>query len=116
MPRPTPIPYLVDRSLDLTITRTFSDQICNGQLPVTIAKTFRVTQSPVMVVSFKTQSGPMNAVLKLYDRRFGPDFRTIEGTYSPHTSEDEATWQKYVHQGMAAPFFHRMEEDQAASL
>jgi hypothetical protein len=69
-----------------------------------------------MVVAFNTQSGSMNAVLKLYDRRFGPDFRTIEGTYSPHTSEDEAIWQEYVHKGMAAPFFHRIEEDQAASL
>lgn len=116
MSGPTPMPYRPGQSLGLTITRTFSGQICSGQLPVTIVKTFNITQSPVMVVTLKTESGSMNAVLKLYDRRFGPDFRMIRGTYSPHTSEAEAGWQKYVSQGMAAPFFRRMEEDQAASM
>jgi hypothetical protein len=110
------MPYRPGQSLGLTITRTFSGQICSGQLPVTIVKTFNITQSPVMVVTLKTESGSMNAVLKLYDRRFGPDFRMIRGTYSPHTSEAEAGWQKYVSQAMAAPFFRRMEEDQAASM
>lgn len=66
-----------------------------------------------MVVTFNTQSGPMTAVLKLYDRRFGPQFRERLRTYIPHTSEDEAIWQQYVHGGMAAPFFDQMEKDDA---
>ncbi|KAK3935001.1 hypothetical protein QBC46DRAFT_220068, partial [Diplogelasinospora grovesii] len=116
MARPTPTPYVVGRLLDLTITRTFGDHFYSEQLPVTIEKIFRVTQSPVMVVTFDTRSGPVNAVLKLYDRRFGPNFRTIEGKYSPHTSEDEAIWQEYVRKGMAPEFLDRMEQEQAVSL
>ncbi|KAG8428482.1 hypothetical protein J3459_003904 [Metarhizium acridum] len=99
----------------LIVTRTFNDCV-SEQLSVTIEKTFRVTQSPVMVVTFDTQTGPRKAILKLYDRRFGPDFRTINGKYSPHTSEDEATWQEYAHQGRAPEFFNRIEQGQAASL
>lgn len=116
MARPTPTPYVIGRSLVLTVTRTFSDHICDEQLHVTIKKIFGVTQSPVMAVTFDTQAGPMNAVLKLYDRRFGPDFRTIRRRYSPHTSEDEAIWQEYVHQGKAPGFFDRIDQEQAVSL
>ncbi|KAI1394580.1 hypothetical protein F4819DRAFT_481118 [Hypoxylon fuscum] len=115
MPIPTPLPYVAGRSLNLIITRTFNKYIHSKQLPVTIQKTFSITQSPVMVVTFDTQLGPMKAILKLYDRRFGPDFRTIGGRYSPHTSEDEAIWQEYVHQGRAPEFFDRIKQDQAAS-
>ncbi|KAI5919428.1 hypothetical protein F4810DRAFT_503553 [Camillea tinctor] len=116
MPEPTPTPYEVGRSLDLIITRGYEDYFHREKLSVAIEKTFEVSQSPVMVVTFDTPSGPMKAVLKLYDRRFGPSFRTIEGTYSPHTSENEAIWQEYINQGNASALFDRIEEDQVVSV
>jgi len=116
MSKTTPTPYVVGQPLDLVVTRTFDKQIRGRQLPLTITKTFEVTQSPVMVVTFVTESGPMDAVLKLYDRRFGRNFRTIRGKYSPHSSDDEAAWHEYVRKGMADPFFRQLEEEEAASL
>ncbi|TAQ85592.1 hypothetical protein B7494_g6098 [Chlorociboria aeruginascens] len=110
------MPYLADQPLDLTIIQTFTNLICDGPLRITITKPFEVTQSPVMVVTFNTHSGPMNAILKLYDRRFGPYFRTREGKYASHSVQDEAAWQDYVHRGMANPFFHGMDEDIATSM
>lgn len=112
----TPMPYIEGQSLDLNITRTFSNKTHINERSVTILEVFRITQSPVMVVAFDTQSGPADAILKLYDRRFGQDFRTLDGEYSPHTSQNEETWQQYVDQGLAAPFFQQMEDDQAKSM
>ncbi|OAA60365.1 hypothetical protein SPI_05489 [Niveomyces insectorum RCEF 264] len=116
MTTPTPIPYVEGQSMELTITRTFSDEIPVGKLAVAVGKVYKITQSPVMVIAFDTKSGPMEAVLKLYDRRFGPDFRTVEGKYSVHTSHNETAWQEYVDRGLAGPFFQKMAADQAESM
>lgn len=87
------MPYMEGGSLHLTVTRTCSDHITEVELPVTITKTFEVSMSPVMVVTFDTPLEPMIAALKLYDRRFGPQFRDVFGKYERHTSEYEECWQ-----------------------
>jgi hypothetical protein len=71
------MPSVEGQLLGLTITRIFSNKIHIGQLSVTIWEVFRITQSPVMLIAFDTQLGPVNAILKLYDRRFSQDFGTI---------------------------------------
>ncbi|KAG7287281.1 hypothetical protein NEMBOFW57_006788 [Staphylotrichum longicolle] len=68
--------------------------------------------SPVMEVSIKTASGPeFRAVLKLYDRRFGRNFREIYGKYAPHTEADEVVSRSFVRQGKMAPFLRMLEHD-----
>jgi hypothetical protein len=65
-----------------------------------------------MEIAIQTQSGPeFRAVLKLYDRRFGRDFREIRGKHAPHTAADEVALQSFVRQGKMAPFLRVLEHD-----
>jgi hypothetical protein len=71
-----------------------------------------MSMSPVMEIAIQPQSGPeFRAVLKLYDRRFGRDFRQIRGKHAPHTAADEVALQSFVRQGKMAPFLRALEHD-----
>ncbi|KAI3324149.1 hypothetical protein HD806DRAFT_494231 [Xylariaceae sp. AK1471] len=101
----TPSPYNVGQVLDLKV---FSGR----DLLVTITRVYSLTMSPVMAVQFDTESGPQEAVLKLYDRRFGEHripFKSWEDIPEPHTSQAEAAWERYVREGLAEQLCKRMK-------
>jgi hypothetical protein len=51
------------------------------------------------------------AILKLYDRRFGELLRRYRGEHVPHTAERELAFQAFVRRGMMDRFLRRGEED-----
>ncbi|EAQ83994.1 hypothetical protein CHGG_10398 [Chaetomium globosum CBS 148.51] len=53
----------------------------------------------------------LQAVLKLYDRRFGERLRRYRGEHVPHTMERELAFQSFVRRGMMNRFLGRQEED-----
>ncbi|KAK4242090.1 hypothetical protein C8A03DRAFT_40512 [Achaetomium macrosporum] len=74
-----------------------------------------VTTSPVLnfVLFGTTESGSRSyfqAVLKLYDRRFGVGLRDYRYTHVPHTAEREAAYQSFVRQGKMGPFLRGLDE------
>lgn len=81
----------------------------HSQIPMTIRTVYQpFTMSPVMEVVFITESGDqVEAILKLFDRRFGEDFRCGSDKW---TQQAEAAWQDYVCHGKAPSLFHRLEE------
>lgn len=68
----TPCPYKQGKSVGLSVTKAFSDEIELGQLTATVTKLYSMTMSPVSEIVYKTRSGATKkGVLKVYDRRFG---------------------------------------------
>ncbi|KAH6848316.1 hypothetical protein B0I37DRAFT_161172 [Chaetomium sp. MPI-CAGE-AT-0009] len=78
---------------------------------------YSITMSPVLnIVLFSgmDESGRrfrFQAVLKLYDRRFGEHLRRYRGEHVPHTTERELAFQSFVRRGMMDRFLRRGEED-----
>ncbi|KAI1390537.1 uncharacterized protein F4822DRAFT_153757 [Hypoxylon trugodes] len=92
----TPIPYVEGQVLSLK-------DIDGKELSVTITKVYRVTISPVMEVQIRAsgETEYQEAVLKMFDRRFGEDRYFYDDTKRvPHTEQREAAWQEYVRQGL----------------
>ncbi|CAM1504652.1 Fc.00g022430.m01.CDS01 [Cosmosporella sp. VM-42] len=94
----TAVPDQPRKSLELEVLDN-----CSGNLPftrsitATSSKSFDMTMSPVIVVTIRTGSGSnMQAILKLYDRRFGTALQSIQGKHAPHASADEAVSQSFV--------------------
>lgn len=104
---PTPFPYLVGQVLNLKGS--------NGEdLSVTITGTHPpLTISPVLAVQVRKEDGCQEeAILKMFDRRFG-NLRK-ESPYSndppkPHTERSEAAWQDYVRRGLVKPLFDNIK-------
>lgn len=106
--------------LNLSVTKTWSDEIRPGGLTATVTKVCSMTMSPVVECSFKTTSGATKkAVLKVFDRRFGQSFRHIRGIrgkfpgtnrYLPHTNALEEHWRDYMREGKASAFFDEIKE------
>ncbi|KAL2126374.1 hypothetical protein VTI74DRAFT_1092 [Chaetomium olivicolor] len=108
----TPVPYQPGRPLQLQILRRCGDLSLSQSITARILKVLSMTMSPVMEVSIKTRSGSeFRAVLKLYDRRFGRNFREIRGKHAPHTAADEVAFRSFVRQGKMAPFLRMLEHD-----
>ncbi|KAF4460295.1 serine threonine- kinase fnkB [Fusarium albosuccineum] len=73
--------------------------------------------APVMMVNFKTTLGSdTQAILKLYDRRFGTHLRISDGKYAPCKTADEDAYQSFLRQGKMEPFIHELEEENRNSL
>ncbi|RYO82852.1 hypothetical protein DL763_008084 [Monosporascus cannonballus] len=114
----TPVPYQPGKSLELEV---LENCCCNLPFPqsvtAVISKTFDMTMSPVMDVTINTKSGSdIRAVLKLYDRRFGTDLRSIRGKHVPHTPADEAAFQSFVRRGDIVPLLRELEEEKKTAL
>ncbi|KAH6842304.1 hypothetical protein B0I37DRAFT_381642 [Chaetomium sp. MPI-CAGE-AT-0009] len=108
----TPVPYQPGRPLNLQILRLCGDLSLSQSVTVRIIRVLSMTMSPVMTVSIKTQSGSeYRVILKLYDRRFGRNFREILGKHAPHTAADEVAFQSFVRQGKMAPFLRVLEHN-----
>lgn len=98
---PTPFPYVVGQVLNLKSSG-------EKDISVTITKVYPLTMSPVMEVQIQTEEGYEEAVLKLFDRRFGDSRK--ECGYSndppkPHTEQIEAAWKEYVRRGSVKALF-----------
>lgn len=113
----TSVPYQPGNSLQLQVIRSCCNLPFSQSLTAVISKTFEITMSPVMDVTINTKSGPhVRAVLKLYDRRFGPDLQNIRGEHAPHIAADEAVFQSFVRRGKMGPFLREPEEEKKTTL
>jgi hypothetical protein len=103
----TASPYIVGRVLEL---KAFGGR----DLSVTISRIYSLTMSPVMAVQFDNGDGPQEAVLKLYDRRFG-NYRIPCGSRDdvpkPYKSQAEAAWQRYIREGLADKYFEEGDQE-----
>ncbi|RYP81175.1 hypothetical protein DL769_002123 [Monosporascus sp. CRB-8-3] len=114
----TPVPYQPGKSLELEVLESYC---CNPPFPqlvtAVISNTFTMTMSPVMDVTINTKSGSnVHAVLKLYDRRFGTELRSVRGKYVPHRFGDEAVFQSFVRRGRIEPILRELEEEKKTEL
>lgn len=111
----TPYPYGNGNRIELVVTKTFSRDIDIGRLNAEVVKQCSITMSPVVEIAYETKSGDTkNAVLKVFDRRFGKSFRKIpapDDYYVPHTSEHENMWSNLVREGKAQAFFQEIKAD-----
>ncbi|KAI0532618.1 hypothetical protein GGR58DRAFT_489518 [Xylaria digitata] len=102
----TPYPYHAGQSFTLRD----SD---GAEFLVDIVHEYSFTISPAVVVKLHKDGAFHEAVLKLYDRRFGElRKRRLKGgkrRSQPHTKESEASFQDYARSGMLIPFFERLE-------
>ncbi|KAI1131679.1 hypothetical protein F5Y10DRAFT_285611 [Nemania abortiva] len=103
----TPFPYTVGQVLELKTPE-------GKQLFATITKAYSITMSPVLVVQLSEWAGPQEAILKLYDRRFGNQRK--KNQYSddppePHTAQAEAAWQRYIREGLAEPLLRELQRE-----
>lgn len=113
----TPCPYEQGKSVDLLVTKTFSDEIDFGQLTATVTKLISMKMSPVTEIVYETKSGgTRRGVLKVFDRRFGQSFRKVPGLHElvflGHTTGLEAAWRGYVREGKAEAFFEEIRNNQ----
>lgn len=86
------------------------DVVPQGQLVVRVTQPIvPVTMSPVMRVSFRAKSGrEVDAILKMFDRRFAPELRR---RYNPsYDLTTEEAWRDYVCTGKAHRLFAWLDE------
>lgn len=105
-----PSPYIQGDTLEVTVDSVpHGHPIARGRLRLHILSVFQpITMSPVMVVRFQSEAGhDTDAILKIYDRRLGTDFRRWRHEWS---QEAEVSWQCYVGAGKATSLFHRLDE------
>lgn len=111
----TPYPYDDGKPIKLAVTKTCCGDIDIGSLDAKVVKQYTRTMSPVMEITYKTNSGATKkGVLKVFDRRFGNSFRKIPAPYdcyAAHTSENESAWSNYVRLGKAPEFFEEIKAD-----
>lgn len=118
-PTVTPLPWEKAKSFKLQVLRSCCDwPFSGGSQPDSVLTVgiYSVTMSPVLnVVLFGfDDSGRrfhFQAVLKLYDRRFGERLRRYRGEHVPHTAERELAFQSFVRRGMMARFLRQGAED-----
>ncbi|KAK3304587.1 uncharacterized protein B0T15DRAFT_568372 [Chaetomium strumarium] len=114
----TSLPYREGMSLRLQVLRSFGDWPFSGQSILSktlIAGIYSVTRSSVLnfVLFGNAESGsrpPLQAVLKLYDRRFGTRLRDYRYRHVPHTAEREAAYHSFVRQGKMGAFLRELDE------
>ncbi|KAK0735145.1 hypothetical protein B0T26DRAFT_671328 [Lasiosphaeria miniovina] len=94
-PVATSNPYRDGHTLSLFVTATYPpwQGLVSAQLTVRILRAFPITMSPTMIVQLPSGG---HAVLKMFDRRFGPQSRCRGNRPIPHTTQDEARWASFV--------------------
>ncbi|GAW20353.1 hypothetical protein ANO14919_098580 [Xylariales sp. No.14919] len=103
---PTPYPYHAGQS----VTLTDSD---GAEFSADIIHEYPFTISPAVVVNLHKGGAVHEAVLKLYDRRFGELRQRVEFSGKerpqPHTEESEAAFQDFARSGMLVPVLGRLK-------
>ncbi|KAI1106938.1 hypothetical protein F4804DRAFT_353886 [Jackrogersella minutella] len=101
----TSTPYVAGHVMSLTNSE-------GDNMSVTVTNLYPITMSSVMDVRIQTNKGLQEAILKLYDRRFG-EIRK-EGAYvpeKPHTQRAEAAWQDYIREGLTKDLFDHLKHE-----
>ncbi|KAK7416742.1 hypothetical protein QQZ08_011883 [Neonectria magnoliae] len=88
----TPFPYQPGCALK-------PQEVLGDEMEVLVTKLVSRTTSPVMEVKVKTEAGIQDAILKMYDRRFGAARGSRDAgasrPYCPHTSQSEEALRDY---------------------
>ncbi|KAG6358456.1 hypothetical protein INS49_014340 [Diaporthe citri] len=94
----TPCPYEQGKSVDLLVTKTFTDEIDVGQLSVNVTNLYSMTVSPVTEI--------------VYKKKFGQSFRKVpwlrQLEYLEHTVNAEEAWRGCVRDGKAEALFEEI--------
>ncbi|KAK3293465.1 uncharacterized protein B0H64DRAFT_465733 [Chaetomium fimeti] len=119
-PKATPLPWEMAKSFQLQVVKSccdwaFSDISQPDSAMTRTVGIYSITMSPVLnVVLFGIDElghkFHFQAILKLYDRRFGERLRMCLGEHVPHTAERELAFQSFVRRGMMDRFLRRREE------
>lgn len=113
----TLLPYVPGKPLRLQVLWGRRGMDLGQSVTATMSLPISISMSPVMAVTINRESGPpLQAMLKLYDRRFGWNLRRVGGEPMLHRPSDEAAFQSFIRQGKMTPFLHELEEDKKASL
>ncbi|KAL7898136.1 hypothetical protein HDV63DRAFT_32832 [Trichoderma sp. SZMC 28014] len=109
------MPYVEGASLQLGVMQNYQDLALPQVISASIIKVLDVTMSSVMRVSLRLDSGEsFEAVLKLYDRRFGLDLRG-DGYLTEHwplTVAKEALFESFVRRNDIDAFLTKLAQDQ----
>ncbi|KAL6816929.1 hypothetical protein V8C40DRAFT_254137 [Trichoderma camerunense] len=112
-----PIPYVAGASLRLEITQNYQDLPLTRVTTASITRVLDITMSSVMCVTITLDSGQdVQAVLKLYDRRFGVDLRDYRMVHLPLTTKREALFESFVRRNAIGPFLTQLAKDQEGRL
>ncbi|KAL6890608.1 hypothetical protein GGI43DRAFT_211159 [Trichoderma evansii] len=114
-----PIPYVEGDYLQLEIIQNYQDIPFPRVTQVYIIRVLDITMSSVMRVHFFPDSGRrIEAVLKLYDRRFGVDLRGngYLTKHWPFTVEKEALFESFVRSDAIEPFLTKLSQDQDKAM
>ncbi|KAH8131615.1 hypothetical protein LI328DRAFT_149873 [Trichoderma asperelloides] len=110
-----PIPYVEGAWIQLEIIQNYQDSPLPQVTSVCITKILDITMSSVMRVIIHLDSGRrVEAVLKLYDRRFGVDLRG-NGYLTEHwplTVAKEALFESSVRRNAIDSFLTKLAQDQ----
>ena len=116
--RATPVPYEAHKYLTLRVNKSFDDPPFPKSVRALITSTLNMTMSPVLNVMTFDPIKPrphIQAVLKLYDRRFGTDLREGGHKYVPHTAAKETEFHSFVRRGKMKPFLRELEKEKKTS-
>ncbi|KAF9768006.1 hypothetical protein IL306_014752 [Fusarium sp. DS 682] len=109
-PADGPPGYHVGESLQLHILQTQTDLLPQfDKLSVRIHQLITNTMAPVMRVQF--DSG-CYAILKLYDRRTGTQFRRSYAEIVPYDDHAKAAFHSFLQRGAMGPFIKELDEEQ----
>lgn len=113
------MPYVEGASLQLEIIQNYQDLALPQVTSAFIIKVLDVTMSSVMRVILRLDSGEsFEAVLKLYDRRFGLDLRG-NGYLTEHwplTVAKEALFESFVRCNDIGAFLTKLAQDQEKAM
>ncbi|KAI0965085.1 hypothetical protein F4678DRAFT_485586 [Xylaria arbuscula] len=101
-PAHTPYPYHVGQSLTLRDSN-------GAEFSANIIHEYPFTISPAVVVNFHKDGVAHEAVLKLYDRRFG-ETREIWREPRPHSEASEAAFQDCARNGLLSPIMDHLKQ------
>ncbi|KAF9784166.1 hypothetical protein IL306_008275 [Fusarium sp. DS 682] len=82
----------------------------SDNVSVQIGQLITDTMSPVMLVHSDTGS---SAILKLYDRRFGTQFRAYYRNFTPYDDQAKAAFHSFLQRGVMGPFLEELDEEQS---
>lgn len=108
------MPYQPPKSFFLPVIKSFDNPPLPEPLKVQICGLFSMGRSAavlnVMTWDHIKRKRHVQAVLKLYDRRFA-DLRDVGFKYITHTAAREAAFQSFVRQGKMEPFLPELDEE-----
>ncbi|EHK43971.1 uncharacterized protein TrAtP1_008422 [Trichoderma atroviride] len=110
-------PYVEGASLQLEIMRNYQDLPLPQVTSASIVKILGVTMSSVMRIILRLDSGePLEAVLKLFDRRFGEDLRSNGRVHWPYMRASEKGFNSMVRRNDMDRFITKLLQDREKAM